>query len=100
MLSLVQRLFYGPESTLVSSKPADDLRIGQLAVLAPLVFLMLVMGLAPSLWLNAIQSGVHPPPALRQLVQRPMAKRGLVVLILSGGSQHPVQAPTHAEAQR
>ncbi|MGB8846594.1 MAG: NADH-quinone oxidoreductase subunit M [Terracidiphilus sp.] len=62
MLSLVQRLFYGPESALVSSKPANDLRFGQLALLIPLVVLMLVMGLAPSLWLNSIQTGVHPPP--------------------------------------
>jgi len=62
MLSLVQRLFYGPESALATSKPAADLRFGELAVLTPLVVLMLVMGLAPSLWLNTIQTGVHPPP--------------------------------------
>ena len=48
MLSLVQRLFYGPESALAASKPAADLRFGELAILTPLVVLMLVMGLAPS----------------------------------------------------
>ncbi len=47
MLSLVQRLFYGPESALAASKPAADLRFGELAMLTPLVVLMLVMGLAP-----------------------------------------------------
>ena len=62
MLWLVQRLFYGPESTLAASKPANDLRFGELAVLAPIALLMLVMGLAPSLWLTSIQTGVHPPP--------------------------------------
>ncbi len=62
MLSLVQRLFYGPESALAHSKPAADLGLGELAVLSPLMLLMLVMGLAPSLWLNTIQTGVHPPP--------------------------------------
>ena len=62
MLWLVQRLFYGPESALATSKPAADLRFGELAILTPLVILMLVMGLAPSLWLNTIQTGVHPPP--------------------------------------
>jgi NADH-quinone oxidoreductase subunit M len=62
MLSLVQRLFYGPESTLGSSKPSTDLRFGELAILAPLVVLMLVMGLAPSLWLGTIETGVHPSP--------------------------------------
>jgi NADH-quinone oxidoreductase subunit M len=61
MLTLVQRLFFGPESALVSSKPPDDLRAGQLPVLAPLAALMLVMGVAPMLWLNSIASGIHPP---------------------------------------
>jgi NADH-quinone oxidoreductase subunit M len=62
MLSLVQRLFYGSESKQAAAHSAPDLRIGELAVLAPLVVLMLVMGLAPSLWTNSIQTGVHPPP--------------------------------------
>jgi NADH-quinone oxidoreductase subunit M len=61
MLSLVQRLFFGPESELATSKPPEDLRAGQLAVLAPLAVLMLVMGVAPMLWLPAIETGVHPP---------------------------------------
>ena len=61
MLWLVQRLFFGPESALASSKPPDDLRIGQLAVLAPLAALMLVMGVAPMLWLSTIANGAHPP---------------------------------------
>jgi NADH-quinone oxidoreductase subunit M len=61
MLSLVQRLFYGPESALATSKTNTDLRIGELAILTPLVILILVMGLAPSIWLNSIQAGVHPP---------------------------------------
>ena len=62
MLWLVQRIFYGPESELVASRPAEDVHFGALAVLAPLAVLMLVMGLAPSLWTTSIQTGVHPPP--------------------------------------
>jgi NADH-quinone oxidoreductase subunit M len=62
MLWLVQRLFYGPESALAASRPGDDVHRGELAVLAPLAVLMLVMGLAPNLWLTSIQTGVHPPP--------------------------------------
>jgi NADH-quinone oxidoreductase subunit M len=74
MLSLVQRIFYGSENALTSSKPTNDLRIGQLTVLVPLVVLMLVMGLAPSLWLNSIQSGVHPPPRVAApVMQKPIA---------------------------
>ncbi len=67
MLWLVQRLFYGSESKLVASKPPVDLRFGELAILTPLVVLMLVMGLAPNLWLNSIQTGVHPPQDIRSL---------------------------------
>jgi NADH-quinone oxidoreductase subunit M len=58
MLWLVQRIFYGPESELTKSKPVDDLHFRELAVLVPLTVLMLVMGLAPSLWLPSIEQGV------------------------------------------
>jgi NADH-quinone oxidoreductase subunit M len=80
----VQRLFYGPESTLAASKPGDDVHIGQVAVLAPLALLMLVMGLAPSIWTTSIQTGVHPPP-------------------ISGMTNTPpyvLQISSHVEAQR
>ena len=64
MLWLVQRVFYGTESTLATT-PAADLRFGELAILTPLAVLMLVMGVAPTLWLHSIESGVHPPPPPR-----------------------------------
>jgi NADH-quinone oxidoreductase subunit M len=69
MLWLVQRIFYGPESALVTSKPPEDLRLGQLAVLWPLAALMLVMGVAPMLWLPTIATGMHPPPAQFQVMR-------------------------------
>ena len=84
MLWLVQRIFYGPESNLAASKPADDLHFRELAVLAPLAVLMLVMGLAPSFWMQSIETGVHPPP-------------------LKGSSVLPASAlpiPFHGEVQR
>jgi NADH-quinone oxidoreductase subunit M len=59
MLWLVQRLFYGPESQLAASRPGDDLQFRELAVLWPLAALMLVMGVAPSFWLPAIEKGVR-----------------------------------------
>jgi hypothetical protein len=43
------------------SKTASDLSFGELAALTPLVILMLVMGVAPSLWFNTIQSAPRPP---------------------------------------
>ncbi|MGA2350796.1 MAG: NADH-quinone oxidoreductase subunit M [Terracidiphilus sp.] len=64
MLWLVQSLFFGPESALTASTPPSDLRFGQLSILGPLAMLMLTMGLAPMLWLSAIQTGVHPPQTL------------------------------------
>jgi len=69
MLWLVQRLFYGPQSTLTASRPASDLQPGELLTLWPLAILMLVMGLAPSLWLGTIQQSVHPPQAAQSNVQ-------------------------------
>jgi NADH-quinone oxidoreductase subunit M len=61
MLWLVQRLFYGPESSMSASIPGEDLHFREQAVLWPLAVLMLVMGLAPSLWLPAIESALHLP---------------------------------------
>jgi NADH-quinone oxidoreductase subunit M len=64
MLWLVQRLFYGPENPTASAMRSPDLGFGELSIVTPLIVLMLVMGLAPNLWLNSIQTGIHPPPAL------------------------------------
>jgi len=61
MLWLVQRLFYGPESELATSRPAVDLRFGELAVLWPLAILMLVMGLAPAIWIPSIENRIGTP---------------------------------------
>jgi len=61
MLWLIQRLFYGPLSSMSESKPASDLSFGELAALTPLVLLMIVMGVSPNLWFNTIQTGPHPP---------------------------------------
>ncbi len=89
MLWLVQRLFYGPESTLTSSKPPSDISFLQLAVLTPLVVLMLAMGLAPSLWLNTIQTGVHPPANASVILSDRSGAQGVegpaVVLSAKGG---------------
>jgi NADH-quinone oxidoreductase subunit M len=60
MLSLVQRVFYGPESSLTSSSPAVDLRIGEQLVLWPLAALMFVMGVTPNYWLQTIEIASKP----------------------------------------
>jgi NADH-quinone oxidoreductase subunit M len=76
MLWLVQRLFYGLESQLASTKPASDLNFGELAVLWPFAILMLVMGLAPSVWMNTIENRTGPllgPPSLKIPTALPQA---------------------------
>jgi len=70
MLMLVQRLFYGPESELARLTPADDLHFRELAVLWPLAVLMLVMGLAPSIWLTSLERIGHIPQ-LKSLAASP-----------------------------
>jgi NADH-quinone oxidoreductase subunit M len=66
MLWLIQRLFFGPESELILSRSAEDLRASQLGVVWPLAALMLVMGVAPVLWLPAIEKGAHLPQSAGQ----------------------------------
>jgi NADH-quinone oxidoreductase subunit M len=77
MLGLVMRLFFGPESALTASQSLEDLHWGQMAVLCPLAVLMFVMGVAPMLWLPAIEMGVHPPqPRQAAVMQRPVILHG------------------------
>jgi NADH-quinone oxidoreductase subunit M len=66
VLWLVQRLFYGSESTL-ASMPANDLHFGELAVLWPLAVLMLVMGVAPNFWIRSIEPSAKPATSSQQL---------------------------------
>jgi NADH-quinone oxidoreductase subunit M len=59
MLSLVQNLFYGPESAMLTARPADDLHVRELVILWPIAILTLALGVAPSIWLTAIESGIQ-----------------------------------------
>ena len=61
MLWLIQRLFYGTESNLATSVPSNDLHLGESLVLWPLAVLMLVMGVAPSLWFPSIENRIGTP---------------------------------------
>jgi NADH-quinone oxidoreductase subunit M len=88
MLWLVQRLFYGPESELTASKPADDLHFRELAVLWPLAVLMLVMGLAPSIWLPSIETGIHPPGSkVIMVIQGSVLPRSILPISSQGEGQ-------------
>lgn len=67
VLWLVQRLFYGPESAIAATTPVLDLRMNEWVALAPLAVLMLAMGVAPNLWLRAIETP-QLPPATAQVI--------------------------------
>jgi NADH-quinone oxidoreductase subunit M len=89
MLWLVQRIFYGPKSEMVTSRPAPDLRLGELAVLCPLAILMVVMGLAPSIWLQAIKQGVPWTRYEGRVTSRPgpLAHQSTFIVLSSGEVQ-------------
>jgi NADH-quinone oxidoreductase subunit M len=59
MLTLVQRVFYGPQSDMVAAHPVLDLNGREKLNLWPLAILMLVMGVLPNLWINGIETGVR-----------------------------------------
>ena len=65
MLWLVQRIFYGPTSELIVSRPASDLGFNELAAVWPITVLTVVMGVAPTIWLNAIELGAPPKPQVQ-----------------------------------
>ena len=58
LLSMIQRVFYGPVSTLVSSHVEPDVKLREHFALWPLVLLMLVMGVASPYWMHAIDEAV------------------------------------------
>jgi NADH-quinone oxidoreductase subunit M len=68
-LWLVQKLFYGPESKMTSETAALDLRLNEWVALIPLAALMLVMGVAPSIWMRAIERSVTQP--VKQMAESP-----------------------------
>ncbi len=98
MLWLVQRLFFGKESAL-TARSAPDLRFTELAALTPLALLMLVMGVAPMLWLNSIQSGIRPPGSQSASIQHTVILRGGRAAAADEGSAVAFSAP-YREVQR
>jgi NADH-quinone oxidoreductase subunit M len=58
MLGMVQRVFYGPTSSLVAGKAAPDLVFREDLALWPVAVLMFIMGVAPPLWIRAIDPTV------------------------------------------
>ena len=86
MLWLVQRIFYGPQSEMATARSAQDLRAGELVILWPLAILMLFMGLAPTLWLSAIENRTGPP-TVKSIAAAPSSSPTLNLVALREGLQ-------------
>lgn len=59
LLTLVQKLFYGPQSDMVEKLPVLDLNGLERVNLWPLAVLMFAMGVVPNFWLSGIQFGAR-----------------------------------------
>jgi NADH-quinone oxidoreductase subunit M len=70
MLWMIQRVFYGPTSTLVTGKTTPDVQFREHVAVWPLAILMLAMGVASPYWMKAIDG------AVTNLVQPPAARAG------------------------
>jgi NADH-quinone oxidoreductase subunit M len=58
MLTMIQRIFYGPQSTMVTERPSRDFRAHEHILLWPMAALMIAMGVASPFWMRAIDQGV------------------------------------------
>jgi NADH-quinone oxidoreductase subunit M len=67
MLWMIQRVFYGTESTMVTKSAMPDMNPRELIAVWPVAVLMLVMGVASPIWMQAIDEAVvklAAPPAV------------------------------------
>jgi NADH-quinone oxidoreductase subunit M len=58
MLGMIQKIFYGPQSALVSNRVVRDVISREYIALWPMAILMLLMGVASPYWMKAIESGI------------------------------------------
>jgi NADH-quinone oxidoreductase subunit M len=58
LLWMIQRIFYGPQSSLVVNSPAPDILAREYFALVPIVILMFAMGVFSPYWMRAINDGV------------------------------------------
>jgi NADH-quinone oxidoreductase subunit M len=82
MLSLVQKIFYGPPAASVTGNPLPnallDLSLKEKIILYSLATLMLVMGVFPNIWLSGIQSQAQETvrwSSLKPWIERDCAHR-------------------------
>ena len=71
MLWMIQRVFYGPTSSLVSGRATRDVVFREHAAVWPMALLMLVMGVASPYWIQAIDGAVTALVPAATVAQRP-----------------------------
>ena len=86
MLSMVQRIFYRKESSLVLSRPAPDLDFREHLTLWPMAILMLAMGVLSPYWIRAIELAMTPLSGATPAVAAPVTPMTAAAR-LSGGAQ-------------
>ena len=88
MLWMVQRIFYGRESSLVVHRPAPDLDFREHITLWPMVILMFAMGVLSPYWIKAIEPAMTPLSGPVPAVATPAGPvAGATQLSVSGGAQ-------------
>jgi len=90
MLWMVQRVFYGPTSSLVTGKAADDLLPREAFALWPVAVLMFIMGVCSPLWIKAID------PTVTALVGTIQSSPTPTNTVQAAATRNP-QPPTPAE---
>lgn len=60
MLWMVQKIFYGPQSTFVHGHSTHDMVARENLALWPMAVLMLIMGIASPYWMKAIDGAMNP----------------------------------------
>ncbi len=92
MLWMVQRIFYGKESSLVVHRPAPDLDFREHITLWPMAILMLAMGVLSPYWIKAIEPAMTP-------LSGPVPAEATPASPVANGAQLPVQLSVPGGAQ-
>jgi len=93
MLWMVQRVFYGPTSSLVTGKAGPDLLFREGLALWPVAVLMFIMGVASPFWIRAIDPTVTALVSVIQNTPVPSKLPTVAAKTVSSSSSTTVVAP-------
>ncbi len=87
MLWMIQRIFYGRESSLVVHRPASDLDFREHVTLWPMTILMLAMGVLSPYWIKAIEPAMTPLSGATPAVSTPVSPVASATQLTPAGAQ-------------